>query len=144
MVDLQLDPATRIPDDLYQEKLAALSKEAEDMKGLIADFETHAQQWSFDIVEAVKFTEQMQQKYDTGTPEERLDILIKLGQRIELKDGIVTCKLKEPFETLTTGRKKIEQDFPRVGLAGDRSGKGQENGRESALREWWAILDLNQ
>ena len=144
LVDLQLDPATRIPDDLYQEKLSSLAKEAEDMQSLIADFEAHAQQWSFDIVDAVKFTEQMQQKYDTGSAEERLDILIRLGQRIELKDGIVTCKLKEPFETLTTGRKDIEQKFGRVGPLKDGFGKAQAGAREDALLEWWAILDSNQ
>lgn len=144
LVDRQLDEETRIPEDLYQEKLKEFTKRGEDIQALIADFEKNAEQWSLDIIDAVTFTEELRSRFDTGGMEEKLEILLRLGQRIELKDGSLSYTLKEPYATLSKGREELEEEFSRFEPLSAVLEKAKEGIRNKIFLEWWAILDLNQ
>ena len=144
LVDRQLDEATRIPEDLYQEKLKEFSKQAEDLQQYIRDFEANAAQWSLDVIDAITFTENLHARFDNGGMDERLEILMRLGQRIELKDGVLTAKLKEPYEALVRGKEKLENKYSRFEPLSVALEKAKEATRDQIFLEWWVVLDSNQ
>lgn len=143
LVDRQLEKAMRMPEDLYQEKLAELSQDAANVQSLISDFEVNSKQWALDLIEAVEFTEGLRERFTLGTAEDRLDIMVRLGQRIELRGKSLHFALKEPYRTLVEGKKQLEA---KVGsLEPLRTGLG--NVRKELMNEssglWWAIQDSN-
>jgi hypothetical protein len=96
LVDPQLDTDTRMDEALYKDKLRELSKEAEDIQGVIRDFEAHAKQWALDLYDAIQFTLGVRERFAMGNPIEKLDTLLRLGSRIELRGKSLQFKPKEP------------------------------------------------
>ena len=144
LVDRQLDTSTRSPEDVYQSKLKELSDEAEGIQHLIRDFEANAKQWALDLIEAVEFTEGLRERYTVGTPEDRLDILIRLGQRIELRGRSLHFALKEPYRSLVEGKERLEAKLGSLEPLRTRVENVRKNVMNDACRVWWAILGSNQ
>lgn len=134
----------RMPEDLYQEKLAELSQDAASLQSLISDFEVNSKQWALDLIEAVEFTEGLRERFTLGNAEDRLDIMVRLGQRIELRGKSLHFALKEPYHTLVEGKNRIEAKVGSLEPLRDRLGSVQKDVLEAVIPEWWAILDSNQ
>ena len=141
LVDRQLDQSTRIPEDLYQQTLRELSQQAEDLQGHIRDFEAHAKQWALDLIEAVEFTEGLRERFAIGTPEDRLDTMVRLGQRIELRGTSLHFALKEPYHTLVEGKNRIEAKVGTLEPLRTRLGNAKGDLLDTVIGEWWSILE---
>ena len=144
LVDRQLEVEMRIPEDLYQQKLKEFSGQAEKLQEHIKDFESNAEQWSLDVIDAVTFTENLRSRFDTGEMQGKLDILLRLGQKIELKDGALSFTLKEPYKSLSKGKEKLEEKFSRFEPLSVALEKARKSVRDTIFLEWWVALDSNQ
>lgn len=144
LIDRQLVTETRLPEDIYQQKLQELSNEVQRLQSQIQDFEAHSSQWGLDIAKAVSFTEKLRERFSTGTDEKKLEILQRLGQTIELRDGMLTFALQKPYQALSDGRKKLEDALGSV--------EPLQCGLQSVRKEvldimsslWWARVELNR
>ncbi len=143
LVDRQLEKAMRMPEDLYQEKLAELSQDAANVQSLIRDFEMNSKQWALDLIEAVEFTEGLRERFTIGTAEDRLDIMVRLGQRIELRGKSLHFALKEPYHTLVEGKKQLEAKVGSLEPLRTRLGNVEKDVLDAVAPEWWAIQDSN-
>ena len=111
---------------------------------MIRDFESNVEQWALDLIEAVKFTEGLRERFSLGTIDDRLDILVRLGQRIELHGMSLRFALKEPYHTLVEGKNRIEATVGSLEPLRTRLGNAKGDLLDAVIGEWWAILDLNQ
>lgn len=143
LVDRQLEKAMRMPEDLYQEKLAELSQDAANVQSLISDFEVNSKQWALDLIEAVEFTEGLRERFTLGTAEDRLDIMVRLGQRIELRGKSLHFALKEPYRTLVEGKKQLEAKVGSLEPLRTRLGNVESDVLDTVIPRWWAIQDSN-
>ena len=143
LIDRQLASETRLPEEMYQEKLVELSNEARDMQGRIKDFEAHASQWALDLIDAVTFTEALRSKFAVGTDEEKLYILRKLGQTVELKDGQLTFRLREPYHTLSVGLLTVTKKLGSVEPLQCSLRNVRKDIMDVVNVLWWAGMDLN-
>jgi len=99
LVDRQLSEATRLPEDIFSEKLKQLRAEKDHQKKLVNDFDASSDQWTQDIVDELNFTLKLKERFDNGGREKKLEILHRIGQVIQLKDGELDLQVREPYNT---------------------------------------------
>ncbi len=115
LVDRQLLEETRIPEELFNQKLTSLNAEKQRLNSLIQDFDASASQWTEDIVNELNFTLHLRQRFAAAKldrekgREKRLEILHRLGQTIQLRDGVLDFRMRNTFSTLARGKLDMEK-----------------------------------
>ncbi len=108
LVDRQLLDTTRIPEEIFNEKLATLTSEKQRLHNLIQDFDASASQWTKDIISELNFTLHLRQRFMEGSREKKLEILHRLGQTIQLRDGVLDFRMKSSFTALAQGKVEMQ------------------------------------
>ncbi len=109
LVDRQLSEGTRIPEELFNQKLTTLTAEKQRLYSLVQDFDASASQWTEDIVNELNFTLHLRQRFADGGREKKLEILHRLGQAIELTDGVLDFRMKPTFTALARGKLDMQK-----------------------------------
>ncbi len=109
LVDRQLLEATRIPEELFTRKLKELDTEKKRFNNLIQDFDASASQWTEDIVNELNFTLHLRNRFEKGNREKRLEILHRLNQTIQLRDGVLDFRMKPTFSALAKGKLRMQR-----------------------------------
>lgn len=104
LVDRQITDATKLPEDLFQETLKTLKQEKTRLQGLINDFDASVTQWTEDLVNELNFTLHLRARFEKDSHEKRVEALHRLGQSIQLKDGKMDFRVREPFQSLSRGK----------------------------------------
>lgn len=104
LVDRQITEATKLPEDLFQEKLKGLQQEKERLHAIINDFDASVTQWTEDLISELNFTLHLRERFGKDSYEERIVALHRLGQSIQLKDGVLNFHVREPFQSLARGK----------------------------------------
>lgn len=95
-------------------------------------------------MEAVDFTEGLRERFTLGTVDDRLDIIVRLGQRIELRGTSLHFALKEPYHTLVEGKNRIEAKVGSLEPFRTRLGNVEKAVLDTVIPEWWARGDPHQ
>lgn len=115
LVDRQLVETTRLPEEIFDRKLKELDAEKKRLNGLIQDFDASASQWTEDIVNELNFTLHLRQRFEDAKNdaergrEKRLEILHRLGQTIQLRDGVLDFRFKPTFHELSKGKLRMKR-----------------------------------
>ena len=104
LVDRQLSKDTRIPEELFNQKLTSLNAEKQRLNSLVQDFDASSSQCTEDIVSELNFTLHLRQRFADGRRDKKLEILHRLGQTIELTDGVLDFRMKQTFTALARGK----------------------------------------
>lgn len=88
-----------------------LQKERERSKQLINDFDQSVKEETDDLAADIKFTDAVKTRFAKGLRDERLMILHRLGQRFELRDGVLTFRFEEPYSIFSDGKDRLEAEF---------------------------------
>ncbi|MDP6575773.1 MAG: recombinase family protein [Candidatus Peribacteraceae bacterium] len=108
LVDRQLSESTRLPEEIFNEKLKKLRAEQKRLKNLVDDFDVSAKQWTDDIVDELNFTLKLKERFAEEGREKRLEILHRIGQVIQLKDGELDFRIREPYHSFIECMKETE------------------------------------
>ena len=112
LMERQIIPATKVPEDIFQEKLAELQKEREHAKELINDFDHSVKEETDDLADRIKFTDALEERFKKEKDRDaRLTMLHRLGQRFELKDGVLTVVFAEPYNSFLKGKERLEAEL---------------------------------
>jgi len=109
LVDRQLSVETRIPEELFNPKLTSLNVEKQRLNNLVQDFDASTSQWTEDIVNELNFTLYLRKRFTDGGREKKLEILHRLGQTIQLTDGVLDFRLKQTFTALAHGKLDMQK-----------------------------------
>jgi prefoldin subunit 5 len=94
---------------MFNEKLTSLNAEKQRLNSLVQDFDASTSQWTEDIVNELNFTLHLRQRFTDGGREKKLEILHRLGQTIELTDGVLDFRMKQTFITLAQGKLDMQR-----------------------------------
>ena len=108
LVDRQLSETTRLPEEIFTEKLKKLRTEQQRLKNLVDDFDASAKQWTDDIVDELNFTLKLKERFAESGRDKRLEILHRIGQVIQLIDGELDFRVREPYSSFTECMKETQ------------------------------------
>ncbi len=83
---------------------AMLETEIKDAR----DRDAAAKSWRDDVLDGVAFLEGVRERFEKEM-DDRLEILRRLGQKLELKDKVLTFELMEPYSSLKWARDAVEE-----------------------------------
>lgn len=65
--------------------------------------------WRDSVIDSLEFLETVHHRFTTGVREDRLEILHRLGQTIELRDQVLSFALREPFMSFSEAKEEIRK-----------------------------------
>jgi site-specific DNA recombinase len=137
LVDRQLRPATSLPEDVFQGKLKELEAQKKRTATLVADFDAESEEWTKDIIVALRVTANLRQTFLTATREQKFRLLATLGSRLELRDGTVTMGFAEPFATFLRGK----QGLPALLPPSEPLTVALQSAKSAVSEFWCTVLD---
>ncbi len=113
LVDLRLENPAAFTPESFERRRKEIEAELRDIKKKLKDREAAAKSWRDGILDGVAFLEGVRERFRKEEGE-RLSILQELGQRLELKDGILTFELADPYFSLKWARDAVEEAVGRL------------------------------
>lgn len=117
LVDRQLLESTRIPEDVFTSKLKTLEAEKKRLYQLIQDFDASASQWTEGVVNELNFALRLRRKFEEESRDGRLEILHRLGQTIQMKDGALDFRLQPMYQTFAEGKSAMQEALGHIQMA---------------------------
>lgn len=100
LVDRQLLDATKLPEEMFNEKFKQLRTEKERLKKLTNDFDASTDTETNDIITSLNFALRLRERFANGSKAKRLEILHQMGQVIQLTNGVLDFQLSETFSSI--------------------------------------------
>ncbi len=107
LLELRLTKPDLFSDNVFQLKMQSLEHELQSCEAKLQDCDGAQRTWRDDFIDHLVFVEGLRERFADGGVKTRLEILHRLGQSLELKEGKVVCRLAEPYCTLIEG---LEQE----------------------------------
>jgi site-specific DNA recombinase len=143
LVDLRLENPSAFTPESFEHKRKELEAALTSVQKKLRDREAAAKVWRDDVLDGVKFLEGVHERFTFGNPGTRLDILRRLGQRLELKDKKVTFELTEPYFSLKEARDAVEQAIGSLEPLDYGLDKVEKGIFEIAISVWSGIRESN-
>jgi DNA invertase Pin-like site-specific DNA recombinase len=130
-----------LTDEEYAAKRQALLGEQLRLKERLADTDHRATQWRALAERAFIFANEAKERFETGSLEEKREILVALGSNLVLKDRNLRISLPEPFEIIAGSlpgvlANPVRLEPRKLGLP-----QHETSGRATADSVWWALVD---
>lgn len=109
LIDLRVEDPSVFTPESFKRKMQGLEKELEDVRKKHRDHTAAAKTWRDSLIGSLEFLETARCRFTTGYREDRLEILHRLGQTIELRDQILTFALREPFMSFSEAKEELRK-----------------------------------
>ena len=113
LVDLRLENPAAFTPESFERKRKAIEAEQRDIKKKRKDREAAAKTWRDDVIDGITFLERVHERF-RKEEDQRLSILHELGQKLELKDKVLTFELAEPYSCFKAARDAVEAAVGRL------------------------------
>ncbi len=130
-----------LTDEEYAAKRQALLGEQLRLKERLADTDHRATQWRALAERAFIFANEAKERFETGSLEEKREILVALGSNLVLKDKNLRISLQEPFELIAAGLRGAPATSARFEPRELGLPQHETSGRATADSVWWALVD---
>ncbi|MBI1812419.1 recombinase family protein [Candidatus Peregrinibacteria bacterium] len=109
LIDLRVEDPSVFTPESFKRKMQELEKELEDVRKKHRDHVAAAKTWRESLIGSLEFLETARLRFTTGYREDRLEILHRLGQTIELRDQVLTFALREPFMSFSEAKEELRK-----------------------------------
>lgn len=107
LIDMRLVNPNALTTETFDRKMQSLENDLKNCKQRIDDYGSATKTWRDELISSLIFLEKLCERYAVATCKERLIILHRIGQSLELKDKVVSLRLTQPFSTLATGKEHM-------------------------------------
>lgn len=143
LFDLRLENPAAFTPESFERRRKALEADLKDIKKKLRDREAAAKSWRDDVYDEVKFLEGVRERYQLNLRQDRIEILRRLGQTLELKDNEVTFKLREPFSSFHEALEVIRKDIGTLEPLNCGLDKVRKDILQQAVSVWSGIRESN-
>jgi site-specific DNA recombinase len=143
LIDLRLESPSAFSPESFDRRMKALEESGKDIKKKLKDREAAAKMWRDDVLDSVAFLEGVRERFEKK-PAERLEILHRLGQTLEMKEKEVTFKLAEPFSSFREAREDIRRKagpLEKLNCSMEKAQKSYPRQFEKAVSIWSGLLE---
>ncbi len=116
LIDMRLVSPNALTQDTFDRKMQSLEKELKNCKQHIDDYGSATKTWRDELISSLIFLEKLCERYAGASCKERLIMLHRIGQSLELENKVVSLCLTEPFSTLAKGKERMEAAIRPLGL----------------------------
>lgn len=113
------------------------------LKEQLEDTDGRATRWRELAERAFLFSREAKERFESGSLEDKREILVALGSNLVLKDKILRIQLQKPFDLIEEGlqalRSKNSPFEPQI----FRVTANENGGREAVILKWCARRDSN-
>ena len=142
LIDLRLENPAAFTPESFERKRKGIEAELRDIKKKRKDREAAAKTWRDGVLDGVAFLEGVRERFEKEE-DQRLSILQELGQRLELKDKVLTFQLADPYFSLKEARDAMEAAVGRLEPLNCGLDKVQKDIFEIAISVWSGIRESN-
>jgi len=125
-----------LTDDEFGKKRADLLGEQLRLKEQLQDTDSRATHWRELTERAFLFAREAKERFESGTLEDKREILVALGSNLVLKDKILRIQLQKPFDLIKEGLRELRLEKSPFEPQNLRVTANENSGREAAVLTW--------
>ncbi len=126
-----------LTDDEFLDRKKNLSMELKELKLKRQNTETRAQDWRETAEQVFNFALYAVENFENGNPKKRKEILLSLGQNLEIKDKELALGLNKWIQNLEDEQENIEREFKRSEPEKNRSMINQNGYSKDKFPSWY-------
>ena len=111
LIDLRLENPALLPEDSFKRKLESLEQDVKRCEVRVNEFGSENRTWREEFIDKLLFVQKAQYKFVKGDPKTRIGMIAELKYSLELNDRELTCRLCEPFYTLSQGKERMRAEL---------------------------------
>ncbi|HEY5714040.1 MAG TPA: hypothetical protein VIT68_01690, partial [Candidatus Gracilibacteria bacterium] len=124
-------------DSEFLDRKKDLSTELDDLKAKRNETEDRAQNWREVAEQVFNFALYAVENFENGGCKKRKEILLSLGQNLELKDQELSLGLNKWLEPIEKEKENIEREFKRLEPKKNRSEINQNGYSKDKFPSWY-------
>ena len=132
-----------LTDAEFLDRKKDLSIELEDLKAKRSQTESRAQNWREVAEQVFNFALYSVENFENGDFKNKKEILLSLGQNLQLKDQDLSLGFNKWIEPLEKEQANMEREFKRLEPSKNRSPKGENGLTVLNVPSWYRRRDSN-